>query len=62
MRSLKNVTVPVSQDIPPVRALVEVRYLYAWSTGGLAQPVLLGIRTDADKSDAKASQLKFKSE
>lgn len=62
MRSLKNVTVPVSQDIPPVKALVEIRYLYAWATGGLAQPVLLGIRTDADKSDAKASQLKFKSE
>ncbi|MCE2721991.1 MAG: hypothetical protein LW865_01715 [Betaproteobacteria bacterium] len=62
LRSLKNVTVPVSQAIPDVGQFAEIKYLYAWATGGLAQPVFLGIRTDADKSDAKASQLKFKAE
>ena len=60
LNSLKNVTVPVSMAIPALGAFVEVRYLYAWPTGGLAQPVLLGVRNDVDKSDCSIAQLKFK--
>lgn len=60
LNSLKNVTVPVSMPMPALGAFVEVRYLYAWPTGGLAQPVLLSVRNDVDKTDCSQSQLRFK--
>lgn len=56
-----NVTVPVNQPIPAKRAIVEVRYLYAFPNGGsLFQPVLLGIRDDIEPSECVLSQLKLK--
>lgn len=58
--SLKNVTVPASEPLPNVGSFCEVRYLYAYPNGGLAQPVFLKQRNDVDRTDAKVSQLKYK--
>lgn len=58
--SLKNVTVPPSANIPAVGSFIEVQYLYAWPSGGLAQPVFLKPRTDVDRGDCTLAQLKFK--
>jgi bifunctional non-homologous end joining protein LigD len=55
-----NVTIPPNKRIPPVGAVVEVRYLYAYRNGCVFQPVYLGERTDILKRECKASQLKFK--
>lgn len=58
---LKKVTIPANYDIPPVGAVVDVEYLYAHATGGLAQPRYKGIRTDRQLEHCVASQLKYKS-
>lgn len=55
------VTVPRSAALPAPGTLVEVRYLYAQS-GGLYQPVYIGIRTDLQPSACTLAQLKWKSE
>ena len=50
-----------SASSPAGRAVVEVRYLYAFAgSGHLYQPVYLGARDDLDATDCLASQLKFK--
>jgi bifunctional non-homologous end joining protein LigD len=59
---LKKVTIPANYDMPPVGAVVDVEYLYAHATGGLAQPRYKGIRTDRQLEHCVASQLKYKSE
>lgn len=59
--SLKKVTIPANYDIPPVGAIVDVEYLYAYTSGGLAQPRYKGIRTDRRLKHCVVSQLKFKS-
>lgn len=58
---LKKVTIPANYDIPPVGAIVDVEYLYAHATGGLAQPRYKGVRTDRQLEHCVASQLKYKS-
>jgi len=55
-----NVTIPVNKAIPPVGALVEVRYLYAYKGGSLYQPAYLGEREDLDETDCNLGQLKYK--
>ncbi len=55
-----NVTIPSSKAIPPVGALVEVRYLYAYKGGSLYQPAYLGERDDLDETDCDLGQLKYK--
>jgi len=55
-----NVTIPANYDIPPVGAVVEVRYLYAYKGGSLYQPTYLGERDDVEADDISA--LKFKAE
>ncbi len=57
-----NCTVYPNQDIPKVRDVVEVKYLYAYEGGSLYQPVLIGPRTDIDLPECKISQLKYKKE
>lgn len=57
-----NVTVPPNQDIPAVGSVVEVRYLYAYRSGSLFQPVLLGRRNDMAREDCVLAQLKYKAE
>jgi bifunctional non-homologous end joining protein LigD len=59
--SLKKVTIPTNYDIPPVGAIVDVEYLYAYTSGGLAQPRYKGIRNDRRLEHCVVSQLKFKS-
>lgn len=59
--SLKKVTIPANYDIPPVGAIVDVEYLYAYTSGGLAQPRYKGIRNDRRLEHCVVSQLKFKS-
>lgn len=61
--SCGNVTIPVNHEIPPVGAIVEVRYLYAYRDSlALYQPVYLGPRDDVETSECVVSQLKFKAE
>jgi hypothetical protein len=56
-----NVTIPVNADIPPVGAVVEVRYLFAYDNGGsLYEPCFLGQRSDIAPEECLASQRKFK--
>ncbi|MBE0542256.1 MAG: WGR domain-containing protein [Verrucomicrobia bacterium] len=55
-----NVTIPPNQEVPVVRQVVEVRYLYATDAGILYQPVYLGERDDVEPTDCVRSQLKFK--
>lgn len=57
-----NVTVYPNQEIPKVKDIVEVKYLYAYQGGSLYQPVLLGVRTDIDLKDCTIKQLKYKKE
>ena len=55
-----NVTIPPNQPVPPVGAVVEVRYLYAYPDGSLFQPIYLGERSDVEVTECGVSQLKFK--
>ena len=55
-----NVTIPANHTVPPVGAVVEVRYLYAVPDGSLYQPVYLGQRSDVEPHECVVSQLKFK--
>ncbi len=55
-----NVTILPNFNVPPVGAIVEIRYLYYYNGGSLYQPVYLGERTDLDKKDCVISQLKHK--
>jgi len=61
--SCGNVTIPANHQVPPVGAVVEVRYLYAFRESGvLFQPVYLGQRDDVDPRECIVQQLKFKAE
>ncbi len=55
-----SVTIPPNKTIPPVGALVEVRYLYAYPGGSLYQAAYLGERDDLDAADCVLAQLKYK--
>lgn len=58
--SLKKVTIPANYDVPPVGAIVDVEYLYAYPSGGLAQPRYKGVRGDRRLEHCVVSQLKYK--
>jgi bifunctional non-homologous end joining protein LigD len=56
-----NVTIPPNHRVPGVGAVVEVRYLYAFpESGSLYQPTYLGPRSDVDRRECTAAQLKYK--
>ena len=55
-----SVTIPPNAEIPPIGALIEVQYLYAYPGGSLYQPVYRGIRDDLNLSACRMTQLKFK--
>ncbi len=57
--SVGNVSVPANQEIPKAGDLVEVRYLYKFEgSGSLYQPVLLGKRSDIDRSECTLAQVR----
>lgn len=53
-----NVTIPPSHALPPVGAVIEAEYLYAFPT--LYQPVYKGVRSDQDACDCTLAKLKLK--
>ena len=56
-----NVTIPPNQPVPAVGAVVDVRYLYAFSESkSLYQPTYLGQRNDIEQHECISAQLKFK--
>ncbi len=57
-----NVTIPPNQAIPPVGAVIEVRYLYAYEGGSLYQPNYKGVRDDVDTNECQMNQLIYKKE
>lgn len=58
-----NVTIPPNCEIPRQGAVVEVRYLYAFSESGcIYQPVYLGEREDIGPGECAVTQLKYKPE
>jgi len=57
-----KVTIPSNFDIPPVGALVDVRYLYAYREGKLHISTYKGIRDDIDISACTTAQLKYKAD
>lgn len=57
-----NVSIPVGVAIPNEGQVIEVRYLYAYKGGALAQPIYLGVRDDIDKSACTDTQLKYKAD
>jgi len=59
---LGNVTIPANHDVPNVGAIIEVKYLYAYRGGSLAQPVYLGLRDDIHLDACVLSQLQYKDE
>jgi bifunctional non-homologous end joining protein LigD len=60
--SVGNVTISANQTIPKAKALVEVKYLYAYKGGSLIQPVYLGERDDCGEESCTIEQLKYKRE
>lgn len=60
MINVGSVTIPPNQSIPTPGAILDVRYLYAYEGGGLAQPTSLGGRDDIDRTDCLQSQLVYK--
>jgi len=58
-----NVTIPPNHDIPPVGAVIETKYLYAFKeSGSIYQPVYLGVREDIRAEECTVDQLKYKAE
>jgi len=57
---LGSVTIPPNHPVPGKGDVVEVRYLYAFKGGSLAQPVYLGTRSDIGASECTTDQLKYR--
>ncbi len=61
--STGNVTIPPNHLIPPLNAIIEVRYLYAFKASNqIFQPVYLGQRSDIAEKECTIDQLKYKPE
>ncbi len=59
---LGSVTIPPNKEVPPLGAIIEVRYLYAHRGGSLSQPVFLSLRKDIEPAECTINQLRFKGE
>jgi bifunctional non-homologous end joining protein LigD len=56
-----NVTIPPNHPVPPVGAVVEVRYLHGFKeSNSLYQPTYLGQRKDIEQHECILAQVKFK--
>lgn len=53
-----HVTIPPNQPVPPVGAVIEVRYRNTSRDGSLSQPVYRGERRDVAVEECGVSQLK----
>jgi bifunctional non-homologous end joining protein LigD len=61
LRYVSTVKVPEKYELPQLDAIVEVRYLYAYKGGGIAQPCYFGkVRRDVRPQDCTTAQLKWK--
>ena len=66
LRFVSTAKVPEKYELPPLDSIIEVRYLYAYPSGGIAQPCVsweghdLKVRTDVRPQDCTTAQLKFK--
>lgn len=60
--SVGNCTIPPNKTTPPVGALVDVDYLYAYQGGSLFQPIYLRERDDVSREECTLSRLHFKAE
>lgn len=62
VRFVCTVKVPEKYPLPDLASIVEVRYLYAYPGGGIAQPCYFGkVRDDVRHADCTTAQLKWKS-
>lgn len=59
---LGSVTIPPNHEIPDIKGIVEVQYLYAYKDGSIYQPVYKGPRRDQGLEACVTSQLKYKSD
>jgi len=57
-----KVTIPASEEIPAVGALIDVEYLYAYKGGALFQTIFRGVRTDYLEADCITDKLFYKPE
>jgi bifunctional non-homologous end joining protein LigD len=56
-----NVTIPPNHEVPAMKDVVEVKYLYAFrESGSVYQPVYAGKRADIPRNECLVSQLKYK--
>lgn len=63
IRPAGNVTIPANHEIPRAGQVVECRYLYAFrESGGIYQPVYLGVRDDIRAEECTTDQLKYRRE
>jgi bifunctional non-homologous end joining protein LigD len=64
LRYVCTVKVPEKYEMPGVMGtVIDVRYLYAYHGGGIAQPCYFGkVRNDVRREDCTIAQLKFKRE
>ncbi len=53
-------SVPTNKKLPEIGAVVEVKYLYAYLGGAIAQPVFKEERTDVDVEECLMSQIIYK--
>jgi len=61
IRYVSTVGVCEKDELPPIGAVIEVRYLYAYPQGGVAQPHYFGKqRTDVNIEECSTAQLKYK--
>jgi bifunctional non-homologous end joining protein LigD len=61
LRYVSTVKIADKYDVPPVGSVIDVRYLYAYPAGGIAQPSYFGkLRSDVPHKDCSTAQLKFK--
>jgi ATP-dependent DNA ligase len=54
-----NITVPSNEAMPPIGALVEVKYLFIHEGGSLNQPEFLYVRTDVELCECTLAQLVY---
>jgi bifunctional non-homologous end joining protein LigD len=55
-----NLTIPPNTPLPPVGAVLALKYLYAFDGGSLFQPSFIGVRDDIGADECTIDQLVYK--